>query len=148
MELALWDRGKMRETSALQMSDRKNMARNENWEVEMCFCRTPTTYIRELRSAHLGCIVFSPSSPSTRRTQHLDSPIVDLPLPSIYVSPAIHTTVYITFSPESLVLSDLLLPNLALLWTFAYQPVLFQGLSGSRSIVSPSAKVPYLLGVM
>ena len=68
--------------------------------------------------------MFSPSSPSTRRTQHLDSPIVDLPLPSTYVSPSIHTTAYLTVFLESLVLSDLLLPNLAL-WTSAYYPVLF-----------------------
>ena len=91
--------------------------------------------------------MFSPSSPSTRRTQHLDFPIVDFPLPSIYVSPSIHTTAYLIFSPESLVLSDLLLPNLVL-WTSAYYPVLFQGLSRSRAIISPSVQVPYLLGVL
>ena len=84
---------------------------------------------------------------STRRTQYLVSTIVKLPLHSIYVSSTIHTTAYLTFSPESLVLSDLLLPNLAL-WTSAYYPVLFQGLSRSRAIVFPSAKVPYLLGVL
>ena len=76
------------------------------------------------------------------------------PLPSIYVSPTIHTTdnvcasfMYLTFSLKSLVLSDLLLPNLAF-WTSAYYPVLFQGLSRSRAIVSPSAKGPYLIGVL
>ena len=41
-------------------------------------------------SSCLGCLVFSPSSPSTHRTQHLDSPIVDLPLPSIHFSPHPH----------------------------------------------------------
>ena len=65
--------------------------------------RTPITSRRVL-----------PVISSTRRTQHLDSPIVELPLPSIYVSPTIHTATYLTFSSESLVLSDLLLPNLAL----------------------------------
>ena len=75
--------------------------------------------------------MFSPSSPSTHRTQRLVSPIVDLSLPLIHVSPTVHTTddacassMYLTFSLESLVLSDLLLPNLAL-WTSAYYPVLF-----------------------
>ena len=91
--------------------------------------------------------MFSPSSPSTRRTQHLDFPIVDFPLPSIYVSPSIHTTAYLTASLGSLVLSDLLLPNLVL-WTSAHYTMLFQGLSRSRAIVSPSAKVPYLIGVL
>ena len=91
--------------------------------------------------------MFSPSSPSTRPTQHLDSTIVELPLLSIYVSPPIHTTAYLTVFLESLVLSDLLLPNLAL-WTSAYYPVLFQGLSRSRAIVSASPKAPYLLGVL
>ena len=97
MELALWDRGKMRETSALQMSDRKNMARDENWKVETGGNVTSQDpdHLCEPRSSHFGCVVFSPSSPSTRRTQHLDSTIVDLPLPSIYVSPTIHTTVYL-----------------------------------------------------
>ena len=49
--------------------------------------------------------------------------------------------------PRTLVLSDLLLPNLAL-WTSAYYPVFFQGLARSRAIVSTSAKVSYLLGVL
>ena len=101
------------------------------------------------RSSCLGCVVFSPSSPSssTRHTQHLDSPIVELPLLSIYVSPTIHIIAYLSFSPESLLLSDLLLPNLAL-WTSAYYPSLFQGLSRSRAIISASVPVPYLPGVM
>ena len=131
------------------MSDRKNMARDENWKVETGE-NVPSQdpdHLCKLRSSHLGCIVFSPSSPSMRSTQHLDSTIVDLPLPSIYISPNIHTTAYLTFSPESLVLSDLLLPNLAL-WTSAYYSMLFQGLSRSRAIVSPPARVPYPPGVL
>ena len=91
--------------------------------------------------------MFSPSSPSMRSTQHLDSTIVELPLLSIYVSPTIHTTAYLTFSLESLVLSDLLLPNLAF-WTSAYYPSLFQGLSRYQAIASASPKAPYLPGVL
>ena len=70
-------------------------------------------------SCKVRCVL--PAISPAHRTQHLDSPIVDLPLPSIYAFPTIHTTdnvcassIYLTFSLESLVLSDLLLPNPAL----------------------------------
>ena len=150
MELAKWDSRKMRETSALQLSDRKNMARDENWkvqskQVETCLRRTPTTYVSPDRLIWVCCVLpvisFNAPRSASRLPNRRPSSAFDLCLPTI------HTTAYLTFSLESPVLSDLLLPNLAL-WTSAYYPILFQGLSRSRAIVSPSAEVPYLLGVL
>ena len=71
-----------------------------------CLCRTPTMWSR---SSCLGCVVFSPA----HRTQHLDSPIVDVH-PLLFTSSVMCApSMYLAFSQQSLVLLDLFLPNLA-----------------------------------